>query len=155
MHRLNLEGQMRGSSRTAFARPRRNCLRIDGLCREISLKPSFCRGRPASEGQDPLGLNLRVSARLASQLFYCITSITPRARYYSFLPWVISLAPQLGLGRPLRERVRLIEKAFTAACFLHHDGRACDYGRLVGSAGRGRPTWRRRSRLRRAPRGGG
>jgi hypothetical protein len=36
---------------------------------------------------DPLGLNLRVSARLSDELLYCITSITPRARYYAFFPW--------------------------------------------------------------------
>ena len=41
---------------------------------------------PASDA-DPLGLNLRVSARLANELLHCITSITPRARYYSFFPW--------------------------------------------------------------------
>ncbi len=88
---------------------------------------------PVSEGQDPLGLNLRVSTRLAAQLFYCITSITPRARYYSLLPWAVSLAPQLGTGQPLREQVRKIEKAFTTGCLLHHQGRACQGGRLVGS----------------------
>ena len=41
---------------------------------------------PAMKGQDPLGLNLRVSARLAAQLLHCITSITPRARYFAFFP---------------------------------------------------------------------
>jgi len=44
---------------------------------------------PASDVQDPLGLSLRGSARLASQLLYCITSITPRARYFSFIPWCV------------------------------------------------------------------
>jgi len=29
---------------------------------------------PASEGQDPLGLQLRVTARLGADLFHCITS---------------------------------------------------------------------------------
>src|SRR5262245_54544080 len=43
----------------------------------------------ASDVQDPLGLALRGSARLASRLLYCITSITPRARYFSFIPWCI------------------------------------------------------------------
>jgi hypothetical protein len=88
---------------------------------------------PVSEGEDPLGLNRRVSTRLAGQLFYCITSITPRARYYSFLPWAVSLATQSGLSKPLRDRVRAIEKAFTTGCLLHHDGHACQGGRLVGS----------------------
>jgi hypothetical protein len=37
---------------------------------------------PSASAADPLGLNLRVSARLANELLHCITSITPRARYY-------------------------------------------------------------------------
>jgi hypothetical protein len=44
---------------------------------------------PVSDVQDPLGLNLRGSTRLANQLLFCITSITPRARYFSFLPWCV------------------------------------------------------------------
>ena len=44
---------------------------------------------PASDVQDPLGLGLRGSARLASRLLYCVTSITPRARYFSFIPWCV------------------------------------------------------------------
>jgi len=88
---------------------------------------------PVSEGQDPLGLNLRVSARLASQLFHCITSITPRARSYSFLPWAVSLAGKMSPTKPLRERLRFIEKAFGASCILHHEGSPCEGGRLIGS----------------------
>ena len=42
---------------------------------------------PSASAADPLGLNLRVSARLANELLHCITSVTPRARYYSFFPW--------------------------------------------------------------------
>ena len=42
---------------------------------------------PSASPADPLGLNLRVSARLSDELLYCITSITPRARYYAFFPW--------------------------------------------------------------------
>lgn len=38
---------------------------------------------------DPLSLELRVSARLSNELLYCITSITPRARYYAFFPWAL------------------------------------------------------------------
>lgn len=86
-----------------------------------------------SEGQDPLGLNLRVSARLASQLLHCITSITQRARYYSFVPWAISAAHGLDENTKLSNRLRYIEKAFAASCILHHDGKACEGGGLVGS----------------------
>lgn len=39
-----------------------------------------------SDVQDPLGLELRMSPRMAGQLLHCITTVTPRARYYSFLP---------------------------------------------------------------------
>jgi hypothetical protein len=44
---------------------------------------------PSDSAQDPLGLKLRLSARLAAELMHCITSITPRARYFSFFPWAI------------------------------------------------------------------
>ena len=93
---------------------------------------------PVSEGQDPLGLNLRVSARLSGQLLHCITSITPRARYFSFFPWCVD---QINRRRDasdqatLREAVRLLEKSFTFGCVLHHDERACEGGGLVGSLG--------------------
>jgi hypothetical protein len=44
---------------------------------------------PASEVQDPLGLGLRGSTGHASRLLFCITSVTRRARYFSFIPWCI------------------------------------------------------------------
>src|SRR6185369_16421913 len=92
---------------------------------------------PASDIQDPLGLGLRASARLASQLFYCITSITPRARYFSFLPWCVYDYRAHEDGQPharrLREAIILREQALTAACVTYHEGDACVGGALVGS----------------------
>lgn len=90
---------------------------------------------PASEGQDPLGLNLRVSARISNQLLHCITSITPRARYFSFFPWCIAeYNRRKDKKKPsLRDTIRLWEKALTLGCVLHHDGRVCEGGNLVGS----------------------
>ena len=92
---------------------------------------------PASEVQDPLGLGLRGSTRLASLLLYCITSITPRARYFSFIPWCIGNFQEhekdkkYALG--LKEAIKLREKALTYGCVAHHDGQPCDGGALVGS----------------------
>ena len=92
---------------------------------------------PISQAQDPLGLSLRVSARLSSELLHCITSITPRARYFSFLPWCVSdFAKREKASRAdadLTQAVRLREKALTLGCVLHHAGGACRDGRLVGS----------------------
>jgi hypothetical protein len=92
---------------------------------------------PVSEGDDPLGLNLRVSARLSGQLLHCITSITPRARYFSFFPWCVAEFHRREKAElptaSLRDGIRLREKAFTLGCVLHHDGQACDGGSLVGS----------------------
>jgi hypothetical protein len=92
---------------------------------------------PISEAQDPLGLSLRVSARLSSELLHCITSTTPRARYFSFLPWCVSdFAKREKACRAdadLTEGVRLREKALTLGCVLHHDGDSCKDGSLVGS----------------------
>ena len=87
--------------------------------------------------EDPLGLNLRVGARLGAQLLHCITSITPRARYYSFLTWCVGdyldrvkgtrIDGGLGLAILWRER------ALTLGCVLDHGGQACEGGGLVGS----------------------
>lgn len=92
---------------------------------------------PASEVQDPLGLGLRGSTRLASRLLYCITSITPRARYFSFIPWCFFDHRQREKGKPhaldLRDGIIIREQALTLACIAHHQGEPCSGGGLVGS----------------------
>jgi hypothetical protein len=89
-----------------------------------------------SEVQDPLGLGLRGSTRLASRLLHCITSITPRARYFSFIPWSVLDYQQRekpkSYGFGLRDSIILREKALTLACVAHHYGEACNGGALVG-----------------------
>ncbi len=98
---------------------------------------SWTKMVPVVEGKDPLGLSGRVSNRLAGQLLYCITSITPRARYFSFLPWCVADYRQHQKGtrqdKGLDDAVRLRERALTLGCITHHDGRPCIGGRLVGS----------------------
>lgn len=92
---------------------------------------------PASDVQDPLGLGLRGSARLASRLLYCITSITPRARYFSFIPWCIFDFQSREKGKAhalgLRDGMIIREQALTLGCIAHHDGEPCAGGGLVGS----------------------
>jgi hypothetical protein len=92
---------------------------------------------PASDVQDPLGLGLRGSTRLASRLLYCITSITPRARYFSFIPWCIFDHRQNEKGKPhalgLRDGIIMREQALTLGCIAHHEGEPCTGGGLVGS----------------------
>jgi hypothetical protein len=92
---------------------------------------------PASDVQDPLGLGLRGSTRLASRLLYCITSITPRARYFSFIPWAIFDHREREKGKPhalgLRDGIIIREQALTLACIAHHEGEPCSGGGLVGS----------------------
>lgn len=92
---------------------------------------------PSSSPADPLGLNLRVSARLSDELLYCITSITPRARYYSFFPWAFQdyndheRAKRGDRGRITGVLVR--ERAMVLGAVLHHDGHPCEGGALGGS----------------------
>lgn len=86
---------------------------------------------------DPLGLNLRVSARLANELLHCITSITPRARYYSFFPWAFEDYNENARKNP-KDRGRidgvlLRERAMVLGAVLHHDGKPCEGGALGGS----------------------
>ncbi len=90
--------------------------------------------------QDPLGLGLRVSGRFSEQLLHCITSITPRARYYSFLPWCVSEYWErergTDLDKGLVESVTLREKALVFGCVAHHYGEACEGGALVPAQAR-------------------
>src|SRR5437773_9715794 len=92
---------------------------------------------PASDVQDPLGLGLRGSTRLASRLLFCITSITPRARYFSFIPWCVQDWQKhekgKGFALGLREAIALRERALTLGCVAHHEGKPCAGGALVGS----------------------
>lgn len=92
----------------------------------------------AKAGTDPLGLALRVGARLASQLLYCITSITPRARYYSFLPWCVREYRKTQRGQKndpgIVKVVQQWEKALVLGCVIHHEGKPCLGGGLVGSS---------------------
>ena len=90
-----------------------------------------------SDVQDPLGLGLRGSARLASQLLHCITSMTPRARYFSFIPWCILDHQKRGKGSSqglgLREAIVLRERALTLGCVAYHGGQPCKGGGLIGT----------------------
>lgn len=92
---------------------------------------------PSADVQDPLGTSLRGSTRLANRLLFCITSITPRARYFSFIPWCVQDYKKREAGTPyapgLREGIRYREHALTLGCVAHHDGNECSGGALVGS----------------------
>lgn len=92
---------------------------------------------PASDVQDPLGLNLRGLTRLGERLLHCITSITPRARYFSFIPWCFYDYQKREKGEPYalgpEEAIALRENALTLGCVTHHEGETCSGGALVGS----------------------
>jgi hypothetical protein len=70
-------------------------------------------------------------------LLFCITSITPRARYFSFIPWCVQdwqkREKGQGFAFGLREAIALREKALTLGCIAHHEGKPCAGGALVGS----------------------
>ncbi|MGH6710466.1 MAG: hypothetical protein ACREEK_16000 [Bradyrhizobium sp.] len=92
---------------------------------------------PSASAADPLGLNLRVSARLANELLHCITSITPRARYYSFFPWAFDDYRESEQGTS-KDRGRIPgvlarERAMVLGAVLHHEGKPCEGGALGGS----------------------
>lgn len=85
-------------------------------------------------GQDPLSLNLRVSARIGRELLFGITSVTPRARYYSFLPWCFSYINTFSKNKSsVNELIPLIERYMVVACLLKHENTTCEEGALVGS----------------------
>lgn len=113
-------------------------LRLDDLPDRMALL-RWNKELPAASTQDPLGLNLRVSARLAAELLHCITSITPRARYYAFFPWAIEDYAKSEKGkvgdRGLITGVVVRERAMVLGAVLHHNGQACEGGALGGSNG--------------------
>lgn len=92
---------------------------------------------PSSSTGDPLGMTLRIGARLGAELLHCITSITPRARYYSFFPWAFARAQnRLGPDAGFADIMRLVlhdERALVLGAVLHHDGQPCEGGALQGS----------------------
>lgn len=92
---------------------------------------------PTADVQDPLGTSLRGSTRLANRLLFCITSITPRARYFSFIPWCVQdyqkREQDKGYAPGLRQGIQFREHALTLGCVAHHGGVACVGGALVGS----------------------
>lgn len=91
----------------------------------------------AASSQDPLGLNLRVSARLGAELLHCITSITPRARYFSFFPWAIQDYRDVEQNKPgdrgFVAGVLARERAMVLGAVFHHGGHPCEGGALGGS----------------------
>ena len=93
--------------------------------------------------QDPLGLGLRGSTRMASQLLHCITTLTPRARYYSFLPWAVQDTQKREPSGELRDGVLRREQALALGCVALHPG-TYPGGSLVGSDGAA--TWLRAGR---------
>ena len=92
---------------------------------------------PSASEEDPLGLTLRVAARLSSELLHCITSITPRARYYSFFPWAFQDYWDNERGNPgdrgEKEGILVRERAMVLGSVLHHNGSTCKGGALGGS----------------------
>jgi hypothetical protein len=97
----------------------------------------WIKQRPLSDVTDPLGMNLRVGARLGGQLLYCITSVTLRARYYSFLPWCMMRYREVQRGTPgdpgMEAAVFSREQALAIGCVAHHEGEACARGGVIGS----------------------
>lgn len=92
---------------------------------------------PRASENDPLGLELRVAARLANELLYCITSITPRARYYAFFPWAMQdYNERERLTKGDRGRIQGVlarERAMVLGAVLHHNKKTCKGGSLGGS----------------------
>jgi hypothetical protein len=78
-----------------------------------------------------------VSARLSDELLYCITSITPRARYYAFFPWAFqNYNDHERATKDDRGRIKAVlarERAMVVGAVFHHDGNACEGGGLGGS----------------------
>jgi hypothetical protein len=97
----------------------------------------WTKASSGDESGDPLGLELRVLTRLQSQLLHCITSVTPRARYYTFLPWCVSEYSSRERGASWAEgiesAVTFRERALALGCVALHKGDTCIGGGVVAS----------------------
>jgi len=91
---------------------------------------------PYPSARDPLGLENRLLFRLSDQLMLGITSITPRARYAAFFAWCCLEYIKKEKGTPydlgIESSMQKRETALALSSFLHHKGKACEDGGLVG-----------------------
>ena len=87
--------------------------------------------------QDPLGFSLRGISRISRELLPCITSITPRARYFSFIPWAVYDHQRREHAElttsELDRAVSFREHALALGCIAYHKGGDYPGGSLVGS----------------------
>jgi hypothetical protein len=105
----------------------------------VSLDPVWSRSVKISEkAMDPLGLN-RVSDRITNEMVTGITSMTQRARYYSFYTWAIyTVNKKPGITR-FQEFAKLfydLERAFMMACIAHRESskdNSMDHSGILGS----------------------
>jgi len=105
--------------------------------------------KPVQEGDqalDPLGMN-RVTDRLLNDLLMGITTVTPRARYYSFYTWVVY---NIGKRRTIenfsqfRSEFYDLERAFMLACVAHEqdtNARNRNHNAISGSE-KGHRVWK-------------
>lgn len=73
---------------------------------------------------DPLGMN-RVTDKLLSDLLPGITTVTPRARYYSFYVWAVQKAGETARNlTQFENKFCDLERLFMLCCTGHERARA-------------------------------
>ena len=74
---------------------------------------------------------------MAGQLLHCITTITPRARYYSFLPWCVreytTKVKGTDYDKGLNAWIRNYEKVLALGCIAANNGDRPTGGGVVGN----------------------
>jgi len=94
---------------------------------------------------DPLGMN-RVTDRLLNDLLMGITTLTPRARYYSFYTWAVYNIGRHGVAKTFsqfRSEFYDLERIFMLACVAHQQDPGSDnrnHNAINGSY-KGRQVW--------------
>jgi len=100
----------------------------------------------SDRAMDPLGMN-RVSDRLTNEMLMGITSMTTRARYYSFYVWnVYNIGKKVDVTRyeQFRRAFYDRERAFMMACIAHQETTGntdLDHSSILGST-KGQRVWR-------------
>jgi hypothetical protein len=110
----------------------------------VILEPSW--NKPVKEydrALDPLGMN-RVNDRMVAELVQGFTSLTPRARYYSFYVWAIDQIRKKNLAKNFVEFKNTFydfERLFMLSCIAHEEKAESDNHNDVNGSATGRNVW--------------
>lgn len=102
------------------------------------------RVRESDRAMDPLGMN-RVTDRLLNDLLQGITTVTPRARYYSFYTWAVGRICERNSAEnfsQFAEQFRDLERVYMLSCLAHEEEASPGRNhRGINGSNKGKRAW--------------